>query len=429
VSLHLDRRRFLQLAAGVGAASAVGLPRTALAGPGGQRPLGEWIAGDFHCHSTYSHDVWGGPDDDNTGPEEFFTHGHTPAEQIALAETRGLDFLAITDHNRVESLRDPGYASSRLTLLPGYEHSHPGSDHCGVFLPSLDLLPGVIPADAGLAAWLDEVHARGGMAVVNHPFYGNREAGAAIAWDASAADSVRFDAVEVWNSLWLTRHDTVPLYEPDNFAAVQWWESTFAPARRATAVGGSDNHWKILDGTAGVGQPTTWVYAADRSPAAIIAGVQAGRTTISWQPPMHGGPRLVMDVVEEWSGRAAMIGGSVHGDGQLLAVVTAENAVGQVLRLVSGGEVVHESRILTPGQRVEVPVVLPEGGWLRAELLLQERYAVTALTSCVYANGRAPMQARREVSRGRPVTYDGFGLAGLPAPAGVQGLPACSCTH
>ena len=426
---QLDRSRFLQLAAGVGAASTIGLPRTALAGPEGKRPAGEWIAGDFHCHSTYSHDVWAGPGDDNTGNEDFYTSGHTPAEQIALAETRGLDFLAITDHNRVESLRDPGYRSDRLTLLPGYEHSHPGSDHCGVFLPSLDALPGVVPADAGLGPWLDEVHARGGMAVVNHPFYGNRADGDAIAWDASVADSLRFDAVEVWNSLWLTRNDTVPAYEPDNHAAVGWWESTFAPARRGTAIGGSDNHWRLLDATAGVGQPTTWVYAADRTPAGIIACVQAGRTTISWQPPALGGPRLVLDVVEDWSGRAAMVGGTVHGDGQLLAVVTAHNAVGQVLRLVSGGEVVHETRILTPGQRVEIPVVLPDGGWLRAELLLQERYALTALTSCVYADGRAPGPVRREPSRGRPVTYDGFGFAGLPAPAGVQGLPACSCTH
>jgi predicted metal-dependent phosphoesterase TrpH len=429
VSIHLDRRRFLQLAAGVGAVSALGLPRVALAGPGGTRPPGEWIAGDFHCHSTYSHDVWGGPDDDNTGDEEFYTHGHTPAEQIALAELRGLDFLAITDHNRVESLKDPGYRSDRLTLLPGYEHSHPGSDHCGVFLPSADVLPDVIRADAGLGAWLDEVHARGGMAVVNHPFYGNENDGDAIAWDASLADSLRFDAVEVWNSAWLTRHDTVPPYDADNSLSLRWWESTFAPARRGAALGGSDNHWKLLDGVAGVGQPTTWVYAVDRSPAGIIAGVQAGRTTMSWQPPTHGGLRLLLDVVEDWSGRAAMLGGSVHGEGQLLAVVTAENAVGQVLRLVSGGEVVHESRVLTPAGRVEVPVVLPSGGWLRAELLLQERYALTALTSCVYADGRAPMSARREVSRGRPVTYDGFGLAGLPAPAGVQGLPSCSCTH
>jgi hypothetical protein len=426
---QLDRRRFLQLAAGVGAASAVGLPRLALAGPGGARPAGVWIAGDFHCHSTYSHDVWGGPSDDNTGPEEFYTHGHTPAEQIALAELRGLDFLAITDHNRVESLRDPGYASSKLTLLPGYEHSHPGSDHCGVFLPSLDVLPAVIEAPNGIGPWLDEVHARGGMAVVNHPFSSNADEGEAIAWGVDLAESLRFDAVEVWNTMWLTRYDTVQPADADNGLAVRWWESTYGPTGRGAAVGGSDNHWKVLDGVAGVGQPTTWVYAADRTPAGIIAGVQAGRTTISWQPPTHGGPRLLLDVVEDWSGRAAMLGGTVHGDGQLLAVVTAGNAVGQVLRLVSGGEVVHESRILAPDQRVEVPVVLPNGGWLRAELLLQERYAVTALTSCVYGEGRAPVRARREVSRGRPVGYDGFGLAGLPAPAGVQGLPTCSCTH
>jgi hypothetical protein len=265
--------------------------------------------------------------------------------------------------------------------------------------------------------------------VVNHPFYGNENDGAALAWDASVADSLRFDAVEVWNSMWLTRYDTVPLYEPDNHAAVTWWEQTFAPARRGVALGGSDNHWKVLDPTAGVGQPTTWVYAADRTPAGIIAGVQAGRTSISWQPPSHGGPRLVMDVVEDWSGRAAMLGGSVHGDGQLLAVVTTTNAVGQTLRLVSGGQVVHESRILLPGQRVEVPVVLPEGGWLRAELLLEERYSLTALTSCVYADGRAPGRVRREPTRGRPVTYDGTGFAGLPVPPGVHDLPSCSCAH
>ena len=427
--MGLDRRRFLQLAAGVGAATAVGLPASALAGPGGARPRGTWIAGDFHCHSTYSHDVWSGPGDDNTGPEEAYTFGHTPGEQIALAELRGLDFLAITDHDRVESLHAPDYRSDRLLLLPGYEHSLPGSDHCGVFLPSRELLPSVLPSGRGTAAFLDEVHSRGGMAVVNHPFYGNREDGDAIAWDASVADSLRFDAVEVWNSMWLTRYDTVPLYEPDNSLAVQWWESGFARARRGTALGGSDNHWKVLDPTAGVGQPTTWVYAASRTAAGVIAGVQAGRTTVSWQPPGLGGPRVVVDVVEQWSGRAAMLGGSVHGDGPLLAVVTADGAVGQRLRLVSGGEVVHESRITRPAQRVEVPLVLPAGGWLRAELVLEERYALTALSSCVYADGRAPARVRREPTRGRPVSYDGTGFAGLATPPGVSGLPACSCAH
>ncbi|HEX8004450.1 MAG TPA: CehA/McbA family metallohydrolase [Mycobacteriales bacterium] len=415
--MPLSRRRFLLAAA----ATAVARPALARAvagpGPGG----GTWLAGDLHCHSVYSHDVWSGPDDDNTGPEELYTHGHTPGEQIALAELRGLDFLAITDHNRVESIHAPDYASRSLALVPGYEHSLPGSDHAGVFVPSVDLLPGVIPADAGTGAWLDEIHARGGMAVVNHPFYGNENDGDALAWDQALAETSRFDAVEVWNSMWLTRHEVTPFYEPDNHLAVRWWERTF----RGPAVGGSDNHWKVLDPTAGVGQPTTWVLAPSRDAAGVIAGVQAGRTSVSWQPPGLAGPFLTMDVVEDWSGRAATLGGAVHGDGPLLAVVSTRNAAGMTLRLVSGGtDVVHVSRVTA--SRVEVPVVLPEGGWLRAELLLEERNALTALTSCVYAVGRAPAHARREPTRGTPLTYDGSGFAALPSPP----APApCSCAH
>jgi predicted metal-dependent phosphoesterase TrpH len=423
-----DRRGFLRLAAGVGAASALGLPAVAQA-DGARRPRGQWVAGDFHCHSIYSHDVWSGPDDDNTGDEDFYSYGHTPGEQIALAELRGLDFLAITDHNRVASLHAPDYRSDALVLVPGYEHSLPQSDHSGVFLPDVALLPDVIPHDAGTTAWLQEIHDRGGMAVVNHPFYGNRDKGDALAWDKTVAESVLFDAVEVWNSAWLTRHDTVPFYEPDNHLAVQWWERTFAPARTGPAVGGSDNHWKTLDGSAGVGQPTTWVYAPERSAAGVIAGVQAGRTTVSWQPPALGGPQLMLDVVEEWTGKAAMIGGSVRGEGPLLAVVTVLRGAGQRLRLVSGGEVVHSSTVGPLASRVEVPLVLPAGGSLRAELLLSEKYALTALTSCVYADGLAPVHVRQEPTRGEPVTYDSAAFAALPPPPGAAGLPSCSCAH
>lgn len=410
----LSRRELLYAAAATAALTKI---------PGAGARQGVWLAGDLHCHSVYSHDVWSGPEDDNTGYEEFYTHGHTPGEQIALATLRGLDFLAITDHNRVESIHAPDYASPSLTLVPGYEHSLPGSDHAGVFMPSRDLLPDVIPASAGTAAWLDEIHARGGMAICNHPFYGNENDGDALAWDQSTADTQRFDAVEVWNSMWLTRHEVTPVYEPDNHLAVRWWDTTF----RGAATGASDNHWKTLDPTAGVGQPTTWVYAPYDSAAGVIAGVQAGRTTISWQPPALGGPFVTLDVVEDWSGRAAMVGGSVRGDGQHLAVVTTKNALGMTLRLVANGtEVVHESRVTA--SRTEVPLVLPSGGRLRAELLLEERYVLTALTSPVYADGRAPAKARREPTRGTPLTYDGSGFAALPAPA-LHPSMSCTCAH
>ena len=61
-------------------------------------------------HTTYSHDSYGGPADDNTGPEEFYTLGWSVEEQFTHASTRGLDYLAITDHNDIRSQADPASA-------------------------------------------------------------------------------------------------------------------------------------------------------------------------------------------------------------------------------------------------------------------------------------------------------------------------------
>ncbi|MBV9254549.1 MAG: hypothetical protein JO054_09980, partial [Actinobacteria bacterium] len=211
---ELTRRRFLQLTAGVGAVSAVpALRAQAMADDrdgSSQLPAGEWLGGDFHVHTTYSHDVWSGPGDDNTDAQDFYTLGWSPAEQIEIATTRLLDFVALTDHNRLDALHDPGYASDRLVLVPGYEHSLAGG-HAGVFVPSVSGLTHVLKdatgatsfnGDAGIRNFIDQVHAMGGMTTLNHPFGG-------AVWKYNIPASVGMDAVEVWNSHWLARDDTV----------------------------------------------------------------------------------------------------------------------------------------------------------------------------------------------------------------------------
>src|ERR1700710_2876557 len=97
---------------------ALALPTSASAG--------RWVAGDLHVHTTYSHDSYGGPTDDNTGPEDVFTLGHTVTDDFAIARSRGLDFLAITDHNDVRSQSDPGFGTSGVLGLPAYENSLTG---------------------------------------------------------------------------------------------------------------------------------------------------------------------------------------------------------------------------------------------------------------------------------------------------------------
>ncbi|MDQ1439023.1 MAG: hypothetical protein QOK43_2652 [Acidimicrobiaceae bacterium] len=415
----VTRRRFLQIAAGVGAVSALpGLPglRASAFGLGQTPTTGQWFAGDFHVHTTYSHDVWSGPDDDNTtDPQDYYTFGWTPAEQIRNAELRGLHFVALTDHNRIKSVFDAGWASDRLVLVPGYEHSL-SAGHAGVFVPDRDDLAKLFTFTAdgddhgkgfdgpsGLKAFADAVHAVGGMAVVNHP--------AAPNWKGDLLASQAFDAVEVWNTSWLSRTNTTRFVEANNHLATRFWQDNFLGANRRKAVtGGSDNHWRSTTAVQGVGQPTTWVYAESASAAAILEGVRLGRTFVSAQPPAFGGPRLILSASEDWAGgrtRAVLPGGTVRPLGRAAVQVTVERGSGHRLRIISTGEVVKDLAVTSPIAEITVPVVLPEAGWLRAELYADPGYAMAALTSPIYADPveTAPASARKEPTTGAPVTY------------------------
>ena len=142
----------------------------------------------------------------------------------------------------------------------------------------------------------------------------------------------------------------------------------------------------------GVGQPTTWVYAVDRSPAAIFDAIRAGRTFVSSEPPLLRGPRLFLTVHEDWAhGHDAGVGGAVRADGPLVASVRVENGAGATLRLVSAGHVVGTATVPAPTADLAFPVVLPDAGWLRAELYVSPGYWMSALTSPVYARERAPV--------------------------------------
>src|SRR5438552_464919 len=126
-----------------------------------------------------------------------------------------------------------------------------------------------------------------------HPFYGNQSAGEAVAWGYTPQASAAMDAVEVWNISWAARHDTIPVADSDNYLSLPWWEKEIVSRRHLPAVGGSDNHYRATYAVQGVGQPTTWVYAADRSLGSIFDAIRAGRTFVSSEPPLLG-PRLLL---------------------------------------------------------------------------------------------------------------------------------------
>src|SRR3954452_4080047 len=233
---------------------------------------GQWYSGDLHVHTTYSHDSWGGPgDDEPTDPTEYYTLGNTVQEDFLVASLRGLDFLAITDHNRVDAQTDPGWDSSGVLGIPAYENSLHGH---GQMLGATRVYDKGDSSAHAVRVMENELHHDGGLLQANHP--------TDPLWDYRY-EEVPVDTVEVWNLPWFYQAPFPSAGNHDSMLA--FGSALLDRGAHVTFTGGSDSHWKSTVAAQGPGQPTTWVYADDLSIKGILAAIAAGRTTISWQPP------------------------------------------------------------------------------------------------------------------------------------------------
>jgi PHP domain-containing protein len=205
-----------------------------------------WLAGDLHTHTVHSDGA------------------QTVPELARFAAGRGLDFLAITDHNTISHHAELPGAAARygITLIPGQEITTEDG-HAGA-LGDVGWIDFRAPADS----WLDATEQRGGLLSVNHPIGGH------VSWTIPMRR--RPPLAEIWHWSWLDPHWTTPL---------AWW---MAWDPTALPVGGSDFHRPGSDALPGV--PTTWVESADNSPEAVLDGLRSGRSAISAQ---RDGPVLL----------------------------------------------------------------------------------------------------------------------------------------
>jgi hypothetical protein len=321
--------------------------------PVGTAPAAEWVAGDLHVHTTYSHDSYGGPEDDNTGPDELYTLGHSVASQFAIAASRGLDYLAITDHNDVRSQSAPGFGSIGVVGIPAYEASLRGH---GQMLGTRRVHDHGSASLADVQRLLSELHAEGGLLQANHP----SDPLWAYGYD------LRVDAVEAWNLPWYYQSPFPS--NSDNEKALRYWQGWADRGERVALTAGSDNHWVSTTAAQGAGQPTTWVYARERTVPGVLEGIREGRTFVSHQPPNYAGTQIFLSADASANGRfESIVGDTVPPGSHMRAIVV--NGAGGFLNLFTDRGTRALGPIPITSDRFEYRFRLPRSAtWAQAQV-------------------------------------------------------------
>ena len=281
-----------------------GLPGQSLRSPSKPKGKSRWVKGDLHCHTLHSDGL------------------NCVEELVRNAIERGLDFLAVTDHNTNTHHEEmERLAHLPITLIPGEEVTTYWG-HANMW---------------GLREWVDfrcadeesmkavqrYVLQKNGLISVNHP----KSIGPPWLFEGLEG----YPCMEVWQAPWR-------FY---NWESLERWDSLLRSGQRVIAVGGSDVH-SIPPAPPrhphGLGNPTTWVYAeGGPSEESILDGIRQGHVFVCDDP---GGAHLILTADENGDGKfEKMMGDAVEApEGQRVSFrVQVQGGAGRRLWLVCDG--------------------------------------------------------------------------------------------
>lgn len=254
--------------------------------------IGErWWRGDLHTHTGHS---------DGSCLSRKGAKVPCPVfKTLDAAVARGLDFVAVTDHNTTSQygvLRELAPYYDDLVILPGREITI-FKGHANLFGPTAFVdfqLGGQHAPD--FSAILKQAEAVGGLVSINHPGLPSGELCMGCGWTAPDTDYSRIQAIEAINGV-ITEG---PL------SGVGFWETRLNEGHRITAIGGSDNHDPTLDITKApsLGVPTTVVRSVVLSQDAIMKAIRAGHVFVD----VKGSRDRILEVTARAGGAQAQMG-------------------------------------------------------------------------------------------------------------------------
>lgn len=328
-------------------------------------PKPGWYRGDFHLHTTFS------------------DGHHSPVELAQLAKDEGLDFIAVTDHNSIDSFPEFGNYPG-LLVIPGIEVTLTDG-HWNVFgiTDRQEWLEKVCVGRLSFSlkgeglTTNDLLHQSSNLGLLNslnHPVLKPWE------WRDGSTALQYVNCLEIWNDpLW-------PDNEQANPKAVALWTAWLNAGYRITAIGGSDFHFLPGESPGYPGErpglPMTHVYARELSGAGVLAGIRAGRAYVSM------GPQLTFKA--HANGKTEEIGGDlgiIDGEVNLTASVH-KTQNGCRVRVVKNGEPIAQAA-LKDGLKAEFKdSSSPDRTeWYRLEVIGPDG-KVLALTNPIYTGPR-----------------------------------------
>lgn len=231
------------------------------------RSAAGWYRGDFHMHTAHSDGQCTSQSGNKVPCPVFLT--------VEAATQRGLDFIAVTDHNTTshfEALRELQPYFDRLLLIPGREITT-FEGHANLYGTTefLDFRVGS-KAVPDMNTLLHRARQSDGLLSINHPNAPTGEMCMGCGWGPRAVDMAFVGAVEAVNGG----------AEEGPYSGIPFWEKQLQSGYRLTGIGGSDNHNAQIppDKPSSIGSPTTVVYASDLSVKGILQGIRSGRVFV-----------------------------------------------------------------------------------------------------------------------------------------------------
>lgn len=315
-----------------------------------------WFRGDLHLHTAQS---------DGQCPSQMGKMVPCPVYfTVDAAARRGLDFIAITDHNatsQYDAMRELQPYFDKVLLIPGREITT-FEGHLN-FLGTTDFLDFRLGSEKvpNMNSLLRGADRLGGLTSINHAAAPSGEVCMGCGWTASQVDMRLLTALEAVNGG----------SERSGISDIPFWNKQLDRGCRLTGIGGSDNHRPMqpLDQIGSIGSPTTIVYAAELSTPAILAGIRAGHVFID----LAGTRNRILEVTAHARDRVAHMGDLLNvSEGEAvdfdLRVVAA--AGGKIRWLEDGRDVsLTNGTDVSPDQAFRVAWVGDgRSHWFRAEV-------------------------------------------------------------